>query len=323
VSDPKSSPEGRKLPVLGKLPGRVQAVINPAAGQDQPILKLLNAVFQEHRIDWDVSITKALGDGQRLTQEAVRAGAELVLVNGGDGTVMECASGLIGTGIPLLILPGGTANVMAHELGLPFDLKEAITLAVNPYSVIRPVDMGKVGDSYFLLRTGMGLEAAMVEGADRELKDRIGLLAYGISALQALADPPIARYRLTLDGKVEEREGLACIVANSGHLGTGGLLLSPKIDISDGLLDVVVITRSDLPSLVALVASVVAGGPETPVLQHWQVRDVLVEADPIQSVQVDGEMLAETPVSIQVLPQAVQILVPPQKDVPGSGGSQS
>ena len=308
-----------KLPVLGKVPERVLAIINPAAGQDQPVLKLLNTVFQKHSIDWDISITKSRGDGRHLSQEAVRAGVDLVLVNGGDGTVMECASGLVGSNIPLLILPGGTANVMAHELVLPFDLKEAITLAVNPYSAIRQVDMGRIGSDYYLLRAGLGFEAAMVEGADRELKDRVGLLAYGISALQALADPPIARYRLTLDGAVEETEGLACIVANSGHLGTGGLLLSPKINISDGLLDVIVITKADLPSLVSIFASVVSGGPEPPVLQHWQVREVRVEADPVQSVQVDGEMLATTPVDIQVIPHAVQILVPPQEEVVNPG----
>ncbi len=320
MSAQEDSPAKELFPVLGKLPGRVLAVINPAAGQDQPILKLLNAVFQKHNIDWDISITKARGDGQRLARQAAQQGADLVLVNGGDGTVMECASGLIGTHIPLLVLPGGTANVMAHELGLPFVLKEAITLAVNPHSAIRPVDMGQMGNDFFLLRVGMGLEAAMVEGADRELKDRLGLLAYGISALQALADPPIARYRLELDGAVEETEGLACIVANSGHIGAGGLLLSPKIEISDGLLDVLVITKADLPSLVSLLASVVSGGPELPVLQHWQVRQVRVEADPPQSLQVDGEIITSTPVNIQVVPAAVHILVPPQSARPGNPG---
>jgi diacylglycerol kinase (ATP) len=304
------------LQVLGRLPTRVLAVVNPAAGQDQPVLKTLNAVFQEYDLDWDISITKSPGDGQRLARQAVQDGVELVMVYGGDGSVMECASGLIGSQVPLLILPGGTANVMAHELGLPFDLEEGITLAVNPESAIRPVDMGQMGNYHFMLRAGMGFEAAMVEGADRELKDRLGLLAYGISALQALADPPIARYRLELDGEVEETEGLACIVANSGHLGARDLVLSPKIDISDGLLDVLVITRADLPSLVSLLASVVARAPEPPVVEHWQVRQVRIEADPAQPVQVDGEMLAETPVSIQVVPQSVRILVPPQKAVP-------
>jgi diacylglycerol kinase (ATP) len=321
LSDPTGSDAGasRVLQTLGRIPKRVMAIVNPAAGQDQPILKTLNAIFQKNSVDWDISITKVAGDAQRLAQEAVRAGVDLVVVNGGDGTVMECASGLIGSNVPMVILPGGTANVMARELGLPFDLREALTLSVNPETVIHSVDMGQVGEHYFLLRAGMGFEAAMVEGADRELKDRLGLLAYGLSALQALADPTVARYRLRMDDIEVQSEGLACIIANSGNLGARGMVMSSKIDISDGLLDVLVVTKADLPSLVALAASVVGGGEEPPALQHWQVREVTVEADPPQTVQVDGEILAKTPVSFKVIPGAVKILVPPLEAVQGTG----
>jgi diacylglycerol kinase (ATP) len=321
LSDPTGSDAGasRVLQTLGRIPKRVMAIVNPAAGQDQPILKTLNAIFQKNSVDWDISITKVAGDAQRLAQEAVRAGVDLVVVNGGDGTVMECASGLIGSNVPMVILPGGTANVMARELGLPFDLREALTLSVNPETVIHSVDMGQVGEHYFLLRAGMGFEAAMVEGADRELKDRLGLLAYGLSALQALADPTVARYRLRMDDIEVQSEGLACIIANSGNLGARGMVMSSKIDISDGLLDVLVVTKADLPSLVALAASVVGGGEEPPALQHWQVREVTVEADPPQTVQVDGEILAKTPVSFKVIPGAVKILVPPLEAVQGIG----
>jgi diacylglycerol kinase (ATP) len=321
LSDPVGSDAGDSsaLQTLGRIPKRVMAIVNPAAGQDQPILKTLNAIFKKNNVDWDISITKVAGDGQRLAREAVQAGVDLVVVNGGDGTVMECAAGLIGSNVPMVILPGGTANVMARELGLPFNLIEALSLAVNPETVIHSVDMGQVGEHYFLLRAGMGFEAAMVEGADRELKDRLGLLAYGLSALQALADPTVARYRLRMDDIEEQKEGLACIIANSGNLGARGMTLSSTIDISDGLLDVLVITKADLPSLVALAASVVGGGEEPPVLQHWQAREVTVEADPPQTVQVDGEILAKTPVSFKVIPGAVKILVPPLEAVPGSG----
>jgi diacylglycerol kinase (ATP) len=96
--------------------------------------------------------------------------------------------------------------------------------------------------------------------------------------------------------------------------------MSSKIDISDGLLDVLVVTKPDLPSLVAWAASVVGGGEEPPALHHWQVREVTVEADPPQTVQVDGEILAKTPVSFKVVPGAVKILVPPLEAVEASGG---
>jgi diacylglycerol kinase (ATP) len=295
-----------------KRPQRVFVVINPAAGQDQPLLKSLNKVFQENEVDWDIAITKGRGDGQRLARKAAQSGEDVVLVYGGDGTVMECASGLIGSQTPLAILPGGTANVMARDLGLPLDLIEAATLAVNPHSRIRCVDMGQVGEQTFLLRAGIGFEAEMVEGADRELKDRLGVLAYGLSALQTLANPPLARYRLRLDGVDEEYDGLACVVANSGNLGAADIVLSKKTDISDGLLDVFVVTETDLPALVSLAASVVSGRPDPPALKHWQVREVSIESEPIQAVQLDGELIGKTPVTMKILPEAVRIITPPE-----------
>jgi YegS/Rv2252/BmrU family lipid kinase len=304
---------------------RVHVIINPAAGQDQPVLKALNATFQNGGMDWDVFITKKAGDGRRLAQEAVEAGAAIVAAQGGDGTVMEVASGLMGSGIPLAIIPGGTANVMSLELGIPSGLVEACALLIEPEAAVRPIDMGKVsfpegrevGEHNFILRASVGFEAAMVEGADRELKDRLGVFAYAFSALQALADPPIARYRLTLDGQDVESEGLACIVANSGTMGISGmpaLSLAPDISVSDGLLDVVVVTRADLPSIVSLIANAVAGSGSPQTLQHWQAREIMIRTDPAQPVQVDGEILSKTPYVARVVPQAVQVIVPPVVD---------
>jgi YegS/Rv2252/BmrU family lipid kinase len=302
---------GRFVP--RKPPQRVHVIINPAAGKDQPVLKVLNGALQTAGVDWEILITKEAGDARRYAQEAARAGVDVVAVHGGDGTVMEVASGLIGSQVPFAIIPGGTANVMSVELGIPGDLVEACALVVNPDAAVRMVDMGQIEDHYFLLRAGMGFEAAMVEGADRELKDRLGVFAYAFSGLQALADPPLARYRLVLDGREVETEGLACIIANSGTMGVPGvpaLTLSNKINVSDGLLDVMVVTRSDLPGIVSLVANFVAGSENPEALQLWQVREATINADPPQKVQVDGEILMETPVTARVLPEAVRAVVP-------------
>lgn len=288
---------------------RIHVIINPAAGQDKPILGTLNSVFSATNIDWDVFITKKSGDGRRLAQEAVAAGADAVAVYGGDGSVMEAASGLVGSNVPLAILPGGTANVMSVELGIPWDLAEAANLLVGS-STTRWVDMGTVGEEQFLLRVGIGLEAQMIEGAPRELKDRIGTLAYAFSALQALREPHIAHYRILLDDVLVETEGMTCIIANAGNVGRQGMSLAPNIDVSDGLLDVVVIRSGDIQSLLAVAASVVRGNEDAEQLLHWQGRKVTVEALPPQSVQVDGEILPPGPVSASIMPRALQIIVP-------------
>ena len=289
---------------------RVAVIINPAAGQDRPILAIMNAAFHAAGVDWDVFVTKKGGDAQRYTNQAVEAGYPVVAVYGGDGTVGEVASALIGTNVPLAIFPGGTANVMSVELGIPGDLAEACALVFSSAGKAKKIDMGQMGDTYFMLRVGIGFEAEMVEGADRDLKDKYGTLAYALSALQALREPNMAKYRLTLDGFQRETEGMTCIVANTGSLGRGSLTLAPDINVSDGLLDVVVVRKSDLPSLLSVAASVLTGGGEPAPLLHWQARDVQVEVEPHQSVTVDGEMVPEGPVHVKVIPDAIQVIVP-------------
>ena len=104
---------------------RIHVVINPAAGHDEPILNVLNSVFRPAGVKWDVSITQDSGDATRLTKEAVALGVDLVAGYGGDGTQMEVANGLLDSGIPQAILPGGTGNAMAHDLKVPLNLKTA------------------------------------------------------------------------------------------------------------------------------------------------------------------------------------------------------
>src|SRR5215207_1228913 len=125
----------------------IYVIINPAAGQDRPVLGALNRVFNANGVNWEVGITKRTGDATRMAYEAVLAGADVVAVNGGDGTVMEAASGLSGSSVPLAILPGGSANVMSVELGIPNDTEQAISLICDPNHQIRTIDMGRVRDS--------------------------------------------------------------------------------------------------------------------------------------------------------------------------------
>src|SRR5258707_3015537 len=292
---------------------RIHVIVNPAAGRDVPILGTLNKVFGDAGIDWDIFVTKEAGDAHRLAKEAVAAGADAVAVNGGDGTLTEVASGLRGSNVPLAILPGGTANVMSIVLAIPNYLAAASALLVGNDSAVRAIDMGQIGRRYFLLRVGMGLEAVMVGRADRELKTRMGSLAYVFSGLQALREQPQAHYRLVLDGYEVEVDGITCMVANSGSLGTQGLRLAPNIDVSDGLLDVVVIRSGDLGSILSVVASVVAGNENAQPLQHWQARNIQISAEPTQPLQVDGEISRQKSVNIKVVPKILKVVVPKAK----------
>ena len=297
---------------------RVAVIVNPAAGQDRPILGVMNRAFHAAKVDWDVFVTKRAHDATEYARRAIEERYPVIAVYGGDGTVGEVASALVGTGVPLAIFPGGTANVMSVELGIPNDLAEACALVFSGAGKARSIDVGRIRlptkdgivERYFMLRVGIGFEAEMVEGADRQLKDKFGTLAYALSAIQALREPSLAYYRLTIDGAERDTDGMTCIIANTGSLGRTNLTLAPDISVSDGKLDVGVVRRGDLPALLSVAATVLTGSDPAEPIQHWQARTVRVEVEPEQAVTVDGEMVEVGPIEVEVVPAAIDVIVP-------------
>ncbi|MBK9746943.1 MAG: diacylglycerol kinase family lipid kinase [Chloroflexi bacterium] len=287
----------------------VQVIINPASGQDAPMLAIMNRAFRAAKVDWDVKLTKEAGDAERFAREAIAAGVDAVGVYGGDGTVMEVASGMNGANVPLAIFPGGSANVMSVELGIPGNLEEAVALVCSDARQIRQIDMGRLGDQQmFMLRLGVGFFAETTKGADREVKNRVGVLAYGLSALQALPKAQKSVYTITLDGgETVQAEGMAAFIANSISLGVPGLTLTKKTSVSDGLLDVIVLSDITIGSLMQAAANAVGLAQDLP---HWQAKSIKLEADPPQSIECDGEIIHDTPVTATVVPNAVSVIVP-------------
>lgn len=302
---------------------RVHIIVNPASGQDRPVLSILNDAFNGTGIDWDVMVTKEAGDGRRYALAALEAGVDVVGVYGGDGTVGEVAGALVGTDTPLAIFPGGTANVMSVELGIPSDPAEAFALISHNTGTVRAIDVGRTGDRYFLTRLGMGLEANVIQQTDRAQKDRMGWLAYALNGLRELANPQVSKYHIVIDGQAIETEGLVCMVANSGIIspnsgipGRSVLSFAPNVSISDGVLDVVVIRSGDLSSLFSVAASIMAGNEDAAQLLHWTGVEVTVTADPPQTIQLDGEVVGDTPVSATIAPLALKVIVPAGAESP-------
>jgi diacylglycerol kinase (ATP) len=290
---------------------KLMVIINPAAGVDRPILGLLNATMKQAGIVWDVRITHKANDARRLAKEAAESGWDIVAAHGGDGTIMEVADGLRGTNVPMAIFPGGTGNAMSGELGIPVDLASAVMLVSNGLYDVRTIDMAATDSQSFILRIGIGFEADMTK-INQELKNRFGALAYAYNALNELRTLASAHYKITVDGKTETVEGVSCMVANSGNMSMGGLKLSQKIDVADGLIDVVVFTDANLRTLLNITASILshADSTEQPQIMHRQGKEITVEADPPQSISIDGEQIKPQTIKAHVLPQSVKVVVP-------------
>ena len=288
---------------------RIHVVINPASGKKEPILSVLNSVFGHYGVEWDVSITHKYGDATEFARRAAESGDfDLVAGYGGDGTQMEVANGLMGSGIPMAILPGGTGNAMAFELKVPRDLRLAAQLIVESGNR-RTIDLARIGDRVFMLRMYTGKQAE--DAASREMKDKYGNLAYVSEGLKVLRNLPEAHYYAAIDGEKFEGKAMICYIFNAGASGGVALPGIADVDVSDGLLDLFVISKEVKPVRAVSHHVFMVGDSEAGVY-HWQGREITIEADPPQSVWIDGEAYGQTPVTVQVIPQALQMVVPYQ-----------
>jgi diacylglycerol kinase (ATP) len=260
--------------------------------------------------------TSAPGHADSLAREAVRQGADLVLVLGGDGTINEVVQGLIDSNVPLGVLPGGTANVLAMELGLGSRLEAAAKrlAAFEP----RPVALGRItgsfGSRYFLLMAGAGLDANIVYEVSAGLKNAVGKLAYWVAGF-AHFFKHVEQLDVRIDGHIHQC-GFALIsrVRNYG----GDLEIASGASLHDDHFEVVLFEGSNPLRYAWYMLNVAARRVQrirgVHVLRTRQV-DILTQAP----VQIDGEYLGRQTVSIEIIPGALQLLLPPRLVSPKRG----
>lgn len=233
-----------------------------------------------------------------------------MLACGGDGTVTACAEGVAGTGVPLAIIPVGTGNLLARNIGLPMGLDEALAVAVG--GVQQPVDAGRVNGTLFVVMAGLGLDAQMLDGTSEPLKKRLGWLAYAISAARHLGDRPM-RVTVSADGgrRCRMRASLL-IVGNVGWL-RGGLPLLPDARPDDGMLDAVVLTAHGLTGWLATAAAIALRRPARDRIYRVQFTELQVTLDQQQPWELDGEVMGSTrQLTVAAQPGALLLRMPPE-----------
>lgn len=261
-------------------------IINPAAGADTPILSELNQATNSHHIANEILVTQNHSDLKRFAQKAIKLKPDAVMVHGGDGTIVEVAKFLYKTEIPLIIVPGGTANVIAKELEIPLNTVEALKV-LGRKPKVRKLNVASFGHKEMFLRVEVGILAKMVKEATSELKSKLGILAYPFVAFKEAAAAVPSLYSLTLDGQKRQIEGVGLMVANVGNIGVPGFSIHSHVNCSDGLLDVFVLRSSDLSTLLAVGSSALIGTPKPLKLKHWQVKKVTVSVSPKQPIICD------------------------------------
>ncbi len=291
---------------------RAVAIVNPAAGSrfGASVAPWLTDLATERGIELVLRETTPNADPRDLTGDA--GAFDRVIASGGDGTLMQVMSGLAHSGVPLAIIPSGTGNVLAKALGIPLDLRAACMASFNPARLLA-MDLGVVNDSiYFALRMSAGYEARVIRDTTREMKASLGRLAYGVQGGKHALQMQPARYRIEVDGDVLEWDTGNLWVANSGTLGVMGLDLDPRIRMDDGQLDLCALSLGPISGAPAAVMQFLKQD-ELPqaILSHARVRHhARIEAWPPQPVQADGDLIGETPCTVRVAQQAIQVCVP-------------
>jgi diacylglycerol kinase (ATP) len=194
-----------------------------------------------------------------LARRAKEEGADLVFIWGGDGTVQRCIHGLADTGATVAIVPAGTGNLLATNLGIPADLLKAVEIGLH--GARRPLDTGRVNGEHFAVMAGAGFDALMMRDADSGLKERIGPIAYLWSGALNL-NAPIVGATIVVDGERFFQGGLSCVLmGNVGKL-LGGIELFEKAEPDDGILELIVITAKNRIQWTRTMGRVALGSPE-------------------------------------------------------------
>jgi diacylglycerol kinase (ATP) len=296
---------------------RALLITNPAAARTDA--RAVTAIRETLRGGgWDVEVLATLGprDARRFAAEARDQGFDVLVCYGGDGTAMQIAAGIVGTGIPLGLVPGGTGNLLAGNLRLPRNPAKAARalLTARPH----PIDLGVAersdGAHYFAVASGTGFDAQLMAETSAAAKRRWKFGAYVARAIAKLGEVRSVPHRITVDGEAHEVGAAMLLVLNCGELIPPFVRLRPDIVPDDGWLDVVALHADGIGQSVAAVWDLFRGSANRAGRVWWgRGRTIRVEVvgAPQRPVQLDGEVVGDTPFEARLLPGALTVLVDP------------
>ena len=305
-------------------------IYNPASGRRRhrrfEEIEKAAAILKNAGITVEIAATTAPGTARGMAQLAVGQRRELVIVCGGDGTVNEVVNGLAGSRTPLALLPAGTANILAKELGVPWDIPHAARLI--PDAVVRRIALGIAsppgvnGDGaaqhelvgrYFLCVGGAGPDGAIVNGVDEIFKKNAGILAYWAEGAKQLFRYDFPEIRVRSGGK--ERRATIIVVGRTAHYGgpfkitTGASLFEDSFEMLTNS------ATSRLQYLRCLPALWMGKLRKVRGIEAWKDTEVVCESADERMVfaQVDGEPIGPLPLAFRIVPNALSILVPAKR----------
>lgn len=284
-------------------------IMNPKAGRRKvsPVEEIKVGLRQPF-VDLSVHLTSGPGDATVAARQAAADGFELVVAAGGDGSLNEVANGLVGSQVELGLVPVGTENVLARELGIPLNVTAACRYLLD--KVPRRIDVGRIGERHFVCFAGIGFDAHVAHNLSPQRKASLGSIAYFLTSFERIGSYRKAPRMATLkvDGESVTSSFWMILVGNIQNYG-GGMKPAPRALMDDGLLDLCVYPVAGYPATVRQMVST-RGGRHLglPGMLYFQAKRIEIATDPVEQVQLDGDpWTGTTPLTIEVVPRSLNV----------------
>jgi len=301
---------------------KAQIIYNPVAGQRDVRGEIQEVLDYLHSQGWQVQAdeTHSPGEATRYAQRARENGCQLVFAAGGDGTLNEVVNGLVGSDVAVGILPVGTGNVWAWEIGVPVwtplhphRLPDAVKALEE--GVVYTVDVGRANGRYFLLWAGVGFDAQVVEEIEPQLdiKRRWGALAFAVRAVVVALSFAGVRAFVTTDERTLRRRVMLVLVSNTQSYGGGIFRVAPQARLDDGYLDVCIFRGEGFFSILRHFLGVLMQHHlRDPQVHYYRTRYLTVKTRKPMPVHVDGVPIGHTPLEVSLVPRGIKVVVPRQ-----------
>ena len=287
-------------------------IVNPIAGSKQceELFAKAEARLKERGAEYRVLYSEHPGHSIELAKQAIAEGADYIVAVGGDGTISEVVSVIVGRpGVRFGVLPFGTGNDFASAIGIPTEPEKAADLLLDGKAF--PCDLGRVNAKYFTNVAGLGFDVDVLRSVEKHKKGKSGMLPYVIGIVDAIMHRHKIHCFVSLDGGEEEEMDALIITACNGRRFGGGMVVAPEARPDDGLFDICISRWVGFFRLLTLLPLFIKGKHvgKKPII-YKRARTISVRTEGEFTVELDGELIEKTPVTCTVMPGALRVVRP-------------
>ncbi len=273
-------------------------------------LQIIKAHFLAQHIDLEVvEVPKPQNEINEIISQGISKGVELVVAAGGDGTVSLVSDALVGTHLPLGIIPLGTGNLLAKDLKIPMNLQKALETITGDNPRIIKLDTFRLDDHHFVLNLSVGVSPKVMALTPQEEKQQLGVIAYIIPLFQQLIGLELHRFEIEYDHHSISALASEILITNIRTIGIESLKWSDVVSLDDGKLDLFIIRARNMFDIIGFLVSIFRKKETGPVIKFIQFEEYCrIESRTIMRTQADGDIIGQTPVEIHINPLSLNII---------------